>query len=156
MYVYFIKVCKFLLNLCHISVHESSFKEKNMISENLDKVTWMEAVSKCAEKNQTLAYHPDSYNRFLRSRDDHWIGIRQYYQTASEKGDSLYCFINYIFSIKRKFKCNTYILTFIWIISIEALKHFVWITKQLEQTCTEYNHVKYDLEKDRLMGDALI
>lgn len=48
----------------------------------------MEAVSKCAEKNETLAYYLPMSKEFDRytGYKNYWIGIKQYYQTKPVNG----------------------------------------------------------------------
>lgn len=62
--------------------------ENGNLQEFQDKVTWMEAVSKCAKQNQTLAYYlpfSDKYNSFNQRSSYFWIGIRQFYQIETVK-----------------------------------------------------------------------
>lgn len=63
----------------------------NGIQENSEKATWIEAVSKCAEKNQMLSYYLPSSNKYgnIHSLDLQWIGIREYYQNDSVKEEKL-------------------------------------------------------------------
>lgn len=48
----------------------------------------MEAVSICAEKNETLAYYLPMSKKYERQPDgvNYWIGIKQYYQTKPVNG----------------------------------------------------------------------
>lgn len=84
------------------------FSENGNLNEFSDKVTWMEALSKCAEQNQTLAYYqPSSYKfNIIRRRAYHnWIGIRQFYQTEPVKRKFNFIFKNsFMFYILLKSK----------------------------------------------------
>lgn len=46
----------------------------------------MEAVSKCAEQNETLAYYLPMSEKYDSYRGNYWIGIKQYYQTKPVNG----------------------------------------------------------------------
>nr|XP_034300536.1 uncharacterized protein LOC105339494 isoform X13 [Crassostrea gigas] len=69
-------------------------QKNGILREFLDKVTWMEAVSKCAKQNQTLAYYLPfyvNYNRLRYPLSRYWIGIRQFYQIETVKQGSSSC-----------------------------------------------------------------
>ncbi|XP_065942142.1 uncharacterized protein [Magallana gigas] len=66
-------------------------QENGTLSEFRDKVNWMEAVSKCAKQNRTLAYSlpfHENYKRLLYPSSRYWIGIRQFYQIEMVKRSS--------------------------------------------------------------------
>lgn len=75
-----------------------SSKEKYLCNNNssLNKrsndVTWMEALSKCAEQNQTLASFPPKSDKYINFHDNrYWVGTRKYFHTKPVQQGSSRC-----------------------------------------------------------------
>nr|XP_034300539.1 uncharacterized protein LOC105339494 isoform X14 [Crassostrea gigas] len=67
-------------------------QKNDILIDIRDKVTWMEAVSKCAKQNQTLAYYLPTHEKYRRLHSSrYWIGIRQFYQIETVKQGSSSC-----------------------------------------------------------------
>ncbi|XP_065942144.1 uncharacterized protein [Magallana gigas] len=69
-------------------------QKNGILKEFQNKVTWMEAVSNCAKRNETLAYYlpfHENYKRLFYPSYRYWIGIRQFYQIETVKQGSSSC-----------------------------------------------------------------
>ncbi|XP_052679931.1 uncharacterized protein LOC128160612 isoform X2 [Crassostrea angulata] len=67
-------------------------QKNDILIDIRDKVTWIEAVSKCAKQNQTLAYYLPTHEKYRRLHSSrYWIGIRQFYQIETVKQGSSSC-----------------------------------------------------------------